>query len=194
MGERRRAVSSEHPVPGGIAQVALPLAAALAILRGDVRALREAYEQDGEGMSELTDLTEKVREVRNMGASWPEDRCPVCGWLFHEDGCEPGSCSMRPMPDPPAIADKWEYATDISAAWELVKLLEEKDLRWILHTWPGGRKEFTIYEPVMVGNDERWKQLVSGMGNSPMVAICNGWLELEESRAAPATEEKGGEG
>lgn len=145
-------------------------------------------------MSDLLDLTKRVREVRNLAASWPADRCPVCGWPFSENGCQPGDCSMRPMPEPKAVDDTLEYATDIRDAWVLVELLEAEDLRWILNTWPDGRKEFTIYKPVKTGQEERWKRLASGMGETPAAAICNGWLELEERRAAEKAAEQDGVG
>lgn len=45
-------------------------------------------------------LLECAIEVRNEIAG--EDRCPWCGWTLKEtadQGCIPGNCSMRPLPD-----------------------------------------------------------------------------------------------
>jgi hypothetical protein len=71
-------------------------------------------------MDELDELNKRIRELRFPPASWPAGRCPVCGWPYREDGCQPGNCSMRPAPAVRACDDTRDYARDIAAAWELM--------------------------------------------------------------------------
>ena len=60
-------------------------------------------EQLFELSQEATCLHVQAREEleKALNAFEPEDRCPVCGWLYARttyEGCTPGNCSQRPKP------------------------------------------------------------------------------------------------
>jgi len=60
-------------------------------------------EQLFELSQEATRLHVQAREEleKALNVFEPEDRCPVCGWLYARttyEGCIPGNCSQRPIP------------------------------------------------------------------------------------------------
>lgn len=59
-----------------------------------------------------------------MGFVWVEDRCPVCGWLYEPEHCQPDNCSMRPIPNPRADEPP-HYSTYLLDTWRVVEHLRE---------------------------------------------------------------------
>lgn len=75
-----------------------------------------------------------------MGATWPENRCRVCGWVIAgidpRYGCTLESCSLRPVPEHRAD-EAPHYSTDIGAAIRVEDRIAElgKQNDYIAHLW-----------------------------------------------------------
>lgn len=81
------------------------------------------YDETDAGREMDALVAEKV-----MGITWDTTRCRWCGWPLREkveDGCVPGNCSLRPLPDPPMADIIAPYSTSISAAWEVAEKMKE---------------------------------------------------------------------
>jgi hypothetical protein len=89
-------------------------------------------------MDEIDKLNKRVREVRFPKWKWPADMCPVCGWPYRDDGCQPGNCSMRPVPARKACDDYRDYGHDIAAAWELINEMQQAGVRIQIDVWLNG--------------------------------------------------------
>jgi hypothetical protein len=117
-----------------------------------------------------------------MGWTWPDDRCPICGWSFSDtaaEGCVPGDCSQRPIPTVPESEDYPHYSTDITAAWEVVEKmlgqLPQQDIHF-QHLEYTGWGVGTCFNKEEGGWDE-WMY-----GETLPIAICRAALKAVEAQ------------
>ena len=111
-----------------------------------------------------------IRE-KVLGYVWPDDRCPICGWLLSEvlaDGCVKESCSLRPAPEARADSPAPYSSSDTVA----LGVLHHKGWLYSLHNYKSLGVRVVIYSSHPESSDVR------AQGTTMAEAICRAALKM----------------
>jgi hypothetical protein len=86
----------------------------------------------------------------------------------------------RYIKDPDLMIGIRDWPTDWSDAAELLKLVEDAGLRWMLYTLPDGRKNFAILGPLVLDGEECHRTIAEAQGATGPEAIARAVLEWKE--------------
>jgi hypothetical protein len=128
-------------------------------------------------VNEIDEINKRILEIRFPMSKCDPSRCPVCGWPYRKDGCQPDNCSMRPVPAVRACEDTRDYGRDIAAALELV---DGVDTTLHHHVWGDGLW-YAAIRP-----DPNGKSIYACAPTAPE-AIALAWLAWHEAMTATVT-------